>query len=235
VIRLSKKYLPGMAISYQHPKVKTHIGDGFKFLDDYKNEFDVIITDSSDPEGPAESLFQKPYFELLFGALKEGGVITTQGCTFSFVKLDLDIFTFVFSNFVGDYLVVFVFPRRVGTMCSASALHLCEHASFFTSYFQGSANFDPAENQWLHLPLITKLKKDCKEVFPNVEYAYTTIPTYPSGQIGFMVCCKDANRDLKTPLRSWTPEEEDKLCRYYNADIHKASFVLPTFARTALR
>ncbi len=71
-----------MAISYQHPKVKVHIGDGFKFLDDYKNEFDIIITDSSDPEGPAESLFQKPYFELLFGALKEGGVITTQGCMF---------------------------------------------------------------------------------------------------------------------------------------------------------
>jgi spermidine synthase len=89
VIRLSKKYLPGMAISYQHPKVKVHVGDGFKFLDDYKNEFDVIITDSSDPEGPAESLFQKPYFELLFGALKEGGVITTQGCTFSYVRVDL--------------------------------------------------------------------------------------------------------------------------------------------------
>jgi spermidine synthase len=65
------------------------VGDGFKFLDDYKNEFDVIITDSSDPEGPAESLFQKPYFELLFGALKEGGVITTQGCTFSYVRVDL--------------------------------------------------------------------------------------------------------------------------------------------------
>jgi len=85
VIRLSKKYLPGMAVGYKHPKVKVHVGDGFKFLDDYKNEFDVIITDSSDPEGPAESLFQKPYFELLFGALKEGGVISTQGCTFSYV------------------------------------------------------------------------------------------------------------------------------------------------------
>lgn len=80
VIRLSKKYLPGMSIGFQHPNVSTHIGDGFKFLADKKNEFDIIITDSSDPEGPAESLFQKPYFELLYGALKEGGVITTQGC-----------------------------------------------------------------------------------------------------------------------------------------------------------
>ena len=81
VIRLSKKYLPGMSLGFQHPSVSTHIGDGFKFLADKKNEFDVIITDSSDPEGPAESLFQKPYFELLYGALKEGGVITTQGCS----------------------------------------------------------------------------------------------------------------------------------------------------------
>lgn len=83
VIRLSKKYLPGMSIGFQHPNVSTHIGDGFKFLADKKNEFDVIITDSSDPEGPAESLFQKPYFELLYGALREGGVITTQGCSSS--------------------------------------------------------------------------------------------------------------------------------------------------------
>lgn len=83
VIRLSKKYLPGMAVGFQHPKVQTIVGDGFKFLADKKDEFDVIITDSSDPDGPAETLFQKPYFELLHNALKDGGVITTQGCSFS--------------------------------------------------------------------------------------------------------------------------------------------------------
>ncbi|EKG13563.1 Spermine synthase [Macrophomina phaseolina MS6] len=170
VIRLSKKYLPGMSVGFQHPAVQTIVGDGFKFLADRQNEFDVIITDSSDPEGPAESLFQKSYFELLNGALREGGVITTQ-----------------------------------------------------------------AENQWLHMPLIAKLMKDCKEVFPTVEYAYTTIPTYPSGQIGFMVCCKDGNRDVKKPVRSWSTEEEEKLCKYYSKEIHEASFVLPNFARKALR
>ncbi|KAI1439294.1 spermine synthase [Xylaria sp. CBS 124048] len=169
VIRLSKQYLPGMAQGFNHPKVKVHVGDGFKFLEAYKNTFDVIITDSSDPDGPAESLFQKSYFQLLHDALRPGGIITTQ-----------------------------------------------------------------AENQWLHLPLITKLKKECGEVFPVAEYAYTTIPTYPSGQIGFMVCCKEAGRDVRVPLRKWAPEEEERLCRYYNADIHQASFVLPTFAKKAL-
>ncbi len=50
-----------------------------------------------------------------------------------------------------------------------------------------------------------------------------------------MVCCKEAGRDVKKPLRTWSPEEEAKLCRYYNAEIHKASFILPTFAAQALR
>jgi spermidine synthase len=80
VIRLSKKYLPGMAIGFQHKSVTVKVGDGFEFLKNHTNEFDVIITDSSDPDGPAESLFQKPYFELLNAALREGGVITSQGC-----------------------------------------------------------------------------------------------------------------------------------------------------------
>lgn len=91
-----------------------------------------------------------------------------------------------------------------------------------------------AENQWLHLQLITDLKKSCREVFPIAEYAYTTIPTYPSGQIGFMVCCKDADRDVSKPLRTVSSEEEKKMYRYYNKRIHEASFVLPTFAAAVL-
>ncbi|KAK9385347.1 Spermidine/spermine synthase [Lipomyces mesembrius] len=169
VIRVSKKYLPSMAVGFQHPKVKVFVEDGFKFLAAYKNHFDVIITDSSDPEGPAESLFQKPYYELLNDALTENGVITTQ-----------------------------------------------------------------AENIWLHMPLIRDLKKACSEVFPVAEYAYTTIPTYPSGQIGFMVCSKDAKCKVDTPTRVTDPEKEKELFRYYNSAIHRASFVLPTWARTFL-
>ena len=178
-----------MAVGLKHPSVTTHIGDGFQFLRDRKNEFDVIITDSSDPEGPAESLFQKPYFQLLHDALREGGVITTQGC-------------------------------EIPSLCSAVRTDdvVCV-----------------AENQWLHLPLIASLVKDCRQIFPVVEYAYTTIPTYPSGQIGFLVCCKDKSRDVRKPIRSWSREDEERLCRYYNREVHEASFVLPTFCRKKIR
>lgn len=51
VIRASKKFLPSMAAGFEHPKVKIHIGDGFAFLEDKVDSFDVIITDSSDPVG----------------------------------------------------------------------------------------------------------------------------------------------------------------------------------------
>ena len=40
-----------MAKGFDNQKVNLFIGDGFEFLRTHKSEFDVIITDSSDPEG----------------------------------------------------------------------------------------------------------------------------------------------------------------------------------------
>ena len=45
VIKVSKLYLPNMAKGFDNPKMNLFIGDGFQFMRDHKNEFDVIITD----------------------------------------------------------------------------------------------------------------------------------------------------------------------------------------------
>ena len=163
VIRVSKTYLPSMSASLESSRVTVFVGDGFKFLADNTSTYDVIITDSSDPVGPAESLFQKPYFELLHDALAPGGHISTQG-----------------------------------------------------------------ECLWVHLPFIKNVIDITCKLFPVAEYAFTTIPTYPCGQIGFAVCSKEASRDLKTPLR------KIEGTRYYNAGVHRAAFVLPEFGRAML-
>lgn len=47
-----------------------------------------------------------------------------------------------------------------------------------------------AESYWLHLSLIQDLVRNARPFFAAVEYAYTQIPTYPLGQIGFLVCSK---------------------------------------------
>jgi len=51
VVRLSEQYLPFMACGFQHDKVTLHIEDGFEFMKNNAQRFDVIITDSSDPVG----------------------------------------------------------------------------------------------------------------------------------------------------------------------------------------
>ena len=43
------------------------------------------------------------------------------------------------------------------------------------------------ERQWSDLPLIKKMMTGCQSLFPVVRYAFTTIPTYPNGQIGMVL------------------------------------------------
>jgi spermidine synthase len=82
---------------------------------------------------------------------------------------------------------------------------------------------------------ILPLRKACKSIFPIAEYAWTSIPTYPSGAMGFMVCGKSASTDLRKPARTWSTEEEDKHFKYYSKEVHEAAFKLPKFAEKALR
>jgi spermidine synthase len=91
------------------------------------------------------------------------------------------------------------------------------------------------ENPWLHMDWILPLRKACKSIFPVAEYAWTSIPTYPSGAMGFMVCGKSASSDLRKPARTWSTEEEDKHFKYYSKEVHEAAFKLPKFAEKALR
>ena len=77
---------------------------------------------------------------------------------------------------------------------------------------------------WLHLELISSVFQQCKEIFASVKYAYTTIPTYPSGQIGFIIASNSATVDPATASRSVPADME---LRYYSKNIHKSAFVLP--------
>ena len=51
VIEVSKQFFPFMSKGFDDPKLVLQIGDGFEFIKNHPSEFDVIITDSSDPIG----------------------------------------------------------------------------------------------------------------------------------------------------------------------------------------
>lgn len=79
VIRVSKQFLPTLACGFDDPRVSVSIGDGYAYVLEKKNRYDVIIVDSSDPVGPGEVLFKKPFYEGLKAALKPEGIVATQG------------------------------------------------------------------------------------------------------------------------------------------------------------
>jgi len=78
VVELSKKYLPEISCGLSDPRVEVFIGDGIKYVQEHKNEFDVAIIDSTDPIGAAEGLFSANFYKSVYDCLREDGIFTAQ-------------------------------------------------------------------------------------------------------------------------------------------------------------
>lgn len=163
VIDVSKKFLPNLAKGYDDPRVTVHIMDGAQFMRENPGSFDVIITDSSDPIGPASVLFETPFYNGMYDALRDGGIVCTQG-----------------------------------------------------------------ECMWIHCKLIRPLMDSIAQKYQSVEYAYTTIPTYPSGQIGFIIATKGNRGKCNKAARE---PAADMQLDYYSGELHTPAFILPAFAK----
>jgi spermidine synthase len=91
-----------------------------------------------------------------------------------------------------------------------------------------------AECLWLHAELIRPLLTSISQFFTTVEYGYTTIPTYPSGQIGFLMATRgklpNATGLCAEPRRVPEPAVQAAL-QYYTPQVHQAAFCLPAFAQ----
>lgn len=176
VIDVAKKFFPHIAVGFSDPRVNLFVGDGAVFLKEVSDDFyDAVIVDSSDPVGPAQQLFETPFFEALARVLRPGGVVSTQ-----------------------------------------------------------------AESVWLHLPIIKDIFSACRKTFKgSVNYAWTSVPTYPSGTIGFMLCSKEGPavnfRQPINPIEKIGAADSTTIpLKFYNSELHSSAFCLPQFARQAL-
>ncbi|KAK4402812.1 Spermidine synthase [Sesamum angolense] len=176
VVDVAKEYFPSVAVGFEDPRVTLHIGDGVAFLKAVpEGTYDAVIVDSSDPIGPAQELFEKPFFQSVAKALRPGGVVCTQ-----------------------------------------------------------------AESIWLHMHIIEDIVANCRQIFKgSVNYAWTTVPTYPSGVIGFMLCSTEGPPvDFKKPINPIDADDSHVKTKgplkFYNSEIHSAAFCLPSFARKVI-
>ncbi|KAJ1690918.1 hypothetical protein LUZ63_015073 [Rhynchospora breviuscula] len=104
----------------------------------------------------------------------------------------------------------------------------------------GGVLCNQAESMWLHTHLIQDMLSICRESFKgSVRYAWTSVPTYPSGVIGFLLCSKDGLPvDFTNPINPIEKLEgatsAGREIKFYNSEMHKAAFALPTFAKREL-
>ncbi|WP_019122342.1 polyamine aminopropyltransferase [Brevibacillus massiliensis] len=78
VVEACKTYLPEVSGNLSDPRVRFLFTDGVRYARQPEGLYDVIIVDSSDPIGPAEQLFEQSFYQHLYRALKDDGMMVCQ-------------------------------------------------------------------------------------------------------------------------------------------------------------
>jgi spermidine synthase len=77
-VDVCKDIFPEVACGLSDPRVKVYYDDGLRFLRNKKEEYDLIINDSTDPFGHTEGLFTKEFYGSCYKALKSDGIMVYQ-------------------------------------------------------------------------------------------------------------------------------------------------------------
>lgn len=78
VIEASKEFFPTLSTGFSDPRTEVLETEGAGYLSHIQDRFDLIIIDSTDPVGPARSLFTSQFFACASTALKAQGIFVAQ-------------------------------------------------------------------------------------------------------------------------------------------------------------
>ncbi len=78
VVDLSREHFASFGDPWADPRAKLLVRDAFGFLEENPGQFDVIISDTTDPIGMAERLFSDKFYKLMVRALTSTGAAATQ-------------------------------------------------------------------------------------------------------------------------------------------------------------
>ncbi len=78
VIDACKKFLPTISCELDNPKVEILVQDAIEYIKNKKNEFDIVLIDSTDPMGPGEGLFTEEFYTNVKNSLKPDGIVCAQ-------------------------------------------------------------------------------------------------------------------------------------------------------------
>ncbi len=79
VCDLCREHMPAVCEGvYEDQRFKLIVGDGAEVIRQMRGKCDVIVIDSTDPIGPARSLFNTDFYQSVYEALVEGGITIHQ-------------------------------------------------------------------------------------------------------------------------------------------------------------
>lgn len=79
VVDACRRFIPQTAAVFDDPRLDLRIGDGVAFVRDTAEKFDVVLVDSTDPNGAAEKLFGRDFYTHVASLLNEQGIVVAQG------------------------------------------------------------------------------------------------------------------------------------------------------------
>ncbi len=166
VVKVSQEFFPKIG-DWDNPRLNLMIDDGIEYVKNVPAAtYDLVLVDSTDPEGPAEGLFDRNFYAHVFKILKDDGIVVAQG-----------------------------------------------------------------ESWWIDMPLHKQIMGVIGEFFKIVMPYRFEMYMYPGCNWNFVLGSK-----LYHPTADMILQRADLMdgLRYYNADIHKASFVLPNYVKQEL-
>lgn len=81
VVDVCRRFLPSFhQNSFNDPRAELHFADARKFLEDKRQEFDVIIIDLADPlkDSPSRLLYTLEFYQIVMRSLRPDGIVVVQ-------------------------------------------------------------------------------------------------------------------------------------------------------------
>ncbi len=166
VVNISKKYFPKIG-DWNNPRLNLVIKDAIEFIAQAPSKsYDMVLVDSTDPEGPATGLFGKDFYAHVDRVLKDDGLVVAQG-----------------------------------------------------------------ESWWIDFNLHKEIMKTIGNFFKIVMPYRFEMYVYPGCNWNFIMGSKHYH-----PTADLVLQRADLIdgLKYYNSDIHRASFVLPNYVKKEL-
>lgn len=163
VIQSSRDFFPDLACAFENPKSEVIVDDGIKYIKDHKDEFDVILVDSTEPVGPAVVLFSPEFYQSCFDALKEDGMLVAQSES---PFINANVIQTVYGGISKTFPITDLYLASIPT-----------YPSGLWSFTIGSKKYNPQEVQ-------TQSDLECKYYNTTMHQAAFKLPSFVQKIIG---------------------------------------------------